>query len=430
MAKFFSHLLVVAVGLALAIALMALVAIMPAKAAATPLISSAPVQQIVSPTHRTTQAMPLTPTSALERLFQTETAQADWFTTAFLQQVPIEQVRTLLSQLKQSLGALHGVTPLGDGYQLTFARGTVPAKIQLNGQGQIAGLFFGPPTAPLSLSEAVQAFQALDGNASLLILQGEEVLAAVEADQPLAVGSAFKLAVLAALRQAIVRGALRWDTVVTLQPEWRSLPSGMIQDWPVGTAVTLETLAALMISVSDNTATDALIHTLGRSPIEALTPRNQPFLTTREFFMLKDPRHVETLRDFRQADPTARRQVLETLATADLPNASLFTGDPLALDVEWYFSARELCGLMVQVKDLPLMGINPGLAQPQDWSRIAFKGGSEPGVFNLTTWLESNAGKSYCVVATWNHPNQRLNETDLIKTYSSILAELGRQSAS
>ncbi len=430
MAKSFSHLLVAAVGLAFAIAMMAIVAILPAKATSTPHIPSTPVNQIISSTARMPQAMPLTPTAALERLFQAEVAQADWFTTTFLQQVPIDQVRILLSQLKQSLGSLQGVTPLEDGYQLTFARGTVPAKIQLNRQGQIAGLFFGPPTAPLSLAEAVQAFQALDGNASLLILQGEEELAAVAADQPLAVGSAFKLAVLAALRQAIVKGTLWWDTVVTLQPEWRSLPSGMIQDWPVGTAVTLETLAALMISVSDNTATDALIHTLGRSLIEALAPRNQPFLTTREFFILKDPRHAETLTDFRQSDPTARRQILETLTTADLPTVSLLTGDPLALDVEWYFSARELCRLMVQVKDLPLMGINPGLAQPQDWSRIAFKGGSEPGVFNLTTWLESNAGKSYCVVATWNHPTQPLNETDLIKTYSSILAELGRQSAS
>ncbi len=33
---------------------------------------------------------------------------------------------------------------------------------------------------------------------------------------------------------------------------------------------------------------------------------------------------------------------------------------------------------------------------------MAFKGGSEPGVLNLTTLVTARTGTSYCVSATWN----------------------------
>jgi hypothetical protein len=55
--------------------------------------------------------------------------------------------------------------------------------------------------------------------------------------------------------------------------------------------------------------------------------------------------------------------------------------------VEWFFSTRELCALMAEVRGQPLMQVNPGVANPEDWETISFKGGSEPGVLNLTTAL-------------------------------------------
>ena len=33
------------------------------------------------------------------------------------------------------------------------------------------------------------------------------------------------------------------------------------------------------------------------------------------------------------------------------------------------------------------MSINPGLASPDDWQYVAFKGGAMPGVLNFTTLL-------------------------------------------
>ncbi|MEM0982258.1 MAG: serine hydrolase [Cyanobacteria bacterium P01_H01_bin.58] len=375
------------------------------------------------PSYSLTQTSALTPVQALEQLFQGRAVQANWFAPQFLRQIPLQQIEFILTDISQSMGALQAVTPVAEGYQLTFERGSVPTQVQLNPDGQITLLFFGPPELPLSLEEVVQMVQTFPGEASLLVMQGDSVLAEVNADQSLAVGSAFKLAILWALREAIAQGRFNWDTVVTLQSEWQSLPSGILQDWPTETALTLETLATLMIAVSDNTATDALIHTLGREAITAISPQNQPFLTTREFFALKNPENASILQTFREAED-GDEAWLDALTKAPLPGADLFLGAPIALDVEWFFSTRELCSLMAQVKDLPLMGVNPGLANPRSWQSVAFKGGSEPGVLNFTTALSTPEGDTYCVAATWNDATQPLDEIALSRLYNSIMVGL------
>lgn len=373
-----------------------------------------PVQQIQT----------MTPETVLERLFTTDQVLADWFTEEFLRQVPLAGMQPILNDIKATLGQFQRVEATENGYLVRFERGQVPAQIGLNARNQIAMLWFQPPETPLTLEEAIAEIATFPGDASLLIRHNQRDLAAVNADMPLGVGSAFKLAVLMGLRSAIAAGDASWEQVVTLQPEWKSLPSGLLQDWPNGSSLTLETLATLMISISDNTATDSLIHWLGRETIEPRSSRNQPFLTTRDFFALKNPANADLLERYRQGSTAQRRQLLPDLATAPLPDAELFNGNPIALDVEWQFTTRALCDLMAQVQDLPLMSVNPGVANPQDWQRIAFKGGSEPGILNLTTWLQNQAGDSYCVAATWNDPTQPLNETELTGFYRSVLNEL------
>ncbi len=370
------------------------------------------------------QAPVMSPQQALERLFTTPEIQADWFTPAFLQQVSATQIQGVISQITQNLGEYQSVAETEAGFEVRFEHGTVPAQIELDSNGQITSLFFQPAITPISPEEAASAIQEAPYSASLLILKNGEEQANVSADQPLAVGSAFKLAALAALQEQVQTEELSWDTVVELQPEWKSLPSGILQDWPIGSALTIETLATLMISISDNTATDALINIVGRENIEALTPRNQPFLTTREFFTLKNPANASWLERYRAGDLDTQQQVLTEVPNLPLPAASVFAGDPISLDVEWFFTGQELCQLIEQVAPLSAMRVNPGVANPADWQQVAFKGGSEPGVLNLTTWLVDQAGDTYCVTTTWNNPDQALDETALSQFHQGAIAGL------
>lgn len=368
---------------------------------------------------------PLTPKAALERLFTEQPARPEWFAPVFLQQVTVAQVEAILAQLKQALGKYERVEPEGPNFRVVFEQGIVPAQISLDAQGRIQGLFFRPPQAKggLTLEQLQAEYSKLPGQVSVWVLEGNQERFNLNADTVLAVGSAFKLAVLEALRQQIEAGQRKWSDTVPLRPEWKSLPSGTLQNLPDGTLLSLEQYATQMISISDNTATDALIAIVGREAVEQVAPRNRPFLTTREAFVLKNPQNREWLLRYR-ANPATRATLLPQLASLPLPDAGVFAGGPVAIDVEWFFSTRELCGLMGKVQSLPLMSLNPGLANPADWQRIAYKGGSEPGVLNLTSWLIAKNGQQYCVSATWNNPQAKLDENQFFLLYNSLLNTL------
>lgn len=367
---------------------------------------------------------PLSPRQAIERLFLSETPEPEWFAPSFLAQVPASQVQLVIAQLAASLGEYQGVEEADGEYLVHFAAGIVPVHITLDDAGLIAGLFLRPPIAKSgSLDEAVAAFQQLPGRISLLVVKESAVLAALNADAPLAAASAFKLAVLAALKAEIDAGLRSWSDVVTLTDEAKSLPTGVLHTWPTGSPLTLHTLATAMISASDNTATDLLIHVIGREKVENFAPRNRPLLTTREAFVLKNPEHAARLAAYRAAEPAARRQLLDELSQLSLPSPALLTGDPVALDIEWYFTAWELCGLMGYVEELPLMHVNPGPVRTADWERVAYKGGSEPGVLTLVSALRDHNGERYCVAALWND-NQPLDEARFVSLYTGLVSAL------
>lgn len=251
---------------------------------------------------------------------------------------------------------------------------------------------------------------------------------AVDPDRPLAVGSAFKLSVLAALQRRIKAGQLSWTQMVTLHAEDKSLPSGVLQTKPDGSRYSVADLARYMISVSDNTAADLLIHLVGRAAIAPLIPaRDRPILTTREAFVLKDPAR-QGLRDrYLAAGPTERLAILAQADRLPLPSLQtlgpLLAKGPVSPEVEWFFSARQLCGLIGQVRQLPQMSVNPGVANPAEWAHVAFKGGSEPGVINLTTLVTAHNTATSCVSATWNN-TATLDEGRFESLYSSLLHSL------
>lgn len=365
----------------------------------------------------------VTPQAAIERLFTSEKIEADWFAPSFLQQVSAAQVQAIIDQFKAQLGAFQRVRPDGDHYSTEFEKASIPTYITLDGTGRIVGLLFkAPQPKSKDVEAAFAAFKALPGQVSVVVIGGKTPME-YNADKALAVGSAFKLAVLAAIKKQVDAGRMSWSQIVTLKQEWKSLPSGILQTWPAGSPLTLSTVSALMISQSDNTAADLALRTVGRPAAQAESPRNNPFLTTREAFQLKDPKNAALLAKWRDGDTLARRAVLSSLAPLPLPSVSIFNGGVVAPDIEWFFSVKELCSLMAGVASLPLTSINPGVADPAQWAHVSYKGGSEPGVLNLTTVATSKAGKTYCVSATWND-TKPLDESQFELLYSTLLNSL------
>ncbi len=361
--------------------------------------------------------------AAVERVFRAPIIDPDWFSDEFLRQVPVTQIQQIVGEFVRDYGPLASVTGTGEALVVHLARADLQTVAVLEPDGRISGLLIRAvvPTGG-AVADYVAQIARLPGATSVLVMTDGVVVAERNADLPLGVGSAAKLAILRALDLAVGEGRLAWDQVVPLDPSWTSLPSGILHFWPAQTPMTIATLANLMMSMSDNTATDGLIDIVGRTAIEAISPRNAPFLKTNELFRMKAEVNSGLLADYAAADEAGKRAVLERVAAVPLPPIGDIA-DRVTPEAEWYVTAHELCTLLDEVADLSAMTMNPGLARIGDWDHIAYKGGSEPGVLNFSMRLVGKDGRVHCVVATWNNARP-VDDDRLIPPFRGILAKL------
>ena len=193
-----------------------------------------------------------------------------------------------------------------------------------------------------------------------------------------------------------------------------------LQEWSQGSPITINTLSAFMIAKSDNTATEALMDILGDQALQEFSGSNGIVLSPNQAFKLKFSEDANLVQSYAESSKDQQEEMLVDLDTASLPDRVTWN-NPIAIDtVEWFYSTRELCQMMEQVQGHPVMTINSGVANPENWNHVAFKGGSEPGVLNLTTWLESEKS-SFCVSLTQNDTASALDEDAATSLYSGIL---------
>jgi beta-lactamase class A len=141
-------------------------------------------------------------------MLRTGHADASWFSASFLAQVSVAQEDSVLAGLASALGAYQSLEYTPTNFIAHFAKGTDDVQIHLDADSKIDGLLFKPPV--LSLDDALRALQRVAGTVSYVILEeGRWARAALKPSASLAVGSAFKLAVLNALRDEVARGSRR-----------------------------------------------------------------------------------------------------------------------------------------------------------------------------------------------------------------------------
>jgi hypothetical protein len=154
-----------------------------------------------------------------------------------------------------------------------------------------------------------------------------------------------------------------------------------------------------------------------------------PFLSTLEMFKLKgEPTH-KAADEYLALDSAGRRRFLiERMASVKREDTKPYAdGKPSYIDrIEWFASVADLCRVMdwlrqkteggaaAPVRDI--LSINPGsglYVSPERWRYIGFKGGSEPGVLNMTYLLQSTRGQWYAMSMSWNNPQAVLDNNKL-----------------
>jgi len=376
---------------------------------------------------------------------------ADAFTPAFRAAVPPQQLQAIAAQLTAAYGParrIARIVPAGpDRYTLTidYARADVAATLTLDPAvpHRIAGLVISGGTARLpTLAAVIAELRTLPGTTGLSVVRldgpAPVSLADWHTDRPQAVASGFKLLVLAALVRSIDAGGRRWTDVVPLTV--RALPSGILQDWPENAPLTLHSLATLMLSRSDNSATDTLIALLGREQVAAMAPvvgwpphpANDPLLTTLELAKLKGGPDRALADRYAAATPPMRRALLAGPVAAiarDVIDIAMLETRPQHIDtLEWQTSPAAMVRTLdwfrraadrpdsAAATALALLGVNPGLPRPATaaFASVGYKGGSEAGVLALHYLLRTPDGRWYAVAASWNDPHAVLAEQRLV----------------
>jgi len=356
----------------------------------------------------------------------------NYFAPVFRAAITRAQLQHLIAQYSGLYGkatAIERVEPSSPwlaAVRIAYERGTVTVLIAIDPKPphQATGLrITGSDPKNDSLSKLDQDFSKLAGTSGYgiyaLDTDAPTPIHEVNGERTAPLGSAFKLWVLAEVARQVATGERRWSDVVPVGPP--SLPSGVLQTWPAGTPMTLQALATLMISISDNTAADTLLTTLGRDKVDAMVAtlgtanpaRAIPVLTTHEMFAIKSAR-ADIALAWPDASPEGRRKLLAdnrmTLA-ATLINGEAFRNGPIFSEtVEWFASprdeARTLDWLRLHGGDttLAILAVSPGIQESikANFAYLGFKGGSEPGVIALNYLVRTKAGRWFAVTANWH----------------------------
>jgi len=268
--------------------------------------------------------------------------------------------------------------------------------------------------------------------------------------QRLAIGSAFKLYVLAELGRQIASGDASWDERIPVQAGLKSMPSGSMLYAPNGSRHTLRYFAERMIAESDNTATDHLIERLGRERIESALPLfghdapevNTPFLMTREFFAFKISVKPERVDQYLSSSEDEQRAILSNEIDPIQLN-EFYWGDwtgPRRIDsVEWFASPMELCHVLATLTEMAetpllapirdILSLNRGgLGNPQEWPYAGYKGGYEAGVFNMTWLLQRDDHRWFVLTATLNDPKRYVDQAAAWQSMVLAASRLGAES--
>lgn len=274
--------------------------------------------------------------------------------------------------------------------------------------------------------------------------RGPEVVQAANEKERFPVGSSFKLYILGTLADDLNAGLRRAEDVMLLRKDLIGPPGSEMAAWPIGSPVTLHTLALKMISISDNTATDHLLYLLGRENVEAHLGLmghgepsvNIPLLSTREMVLLRDKANGTPGKKYREMSVPERRQYLDEYCRGPVDYEKV-DFDAASYDLaEWYASPMDMSHALDWLRrhgeeGMPghvareILAVDPKLPRNVNvWPYIGFKGGSEDQIIAGNWLLRHKNGRWYTLHIYCSSEKEKLDPEKFLKVAEGIFASV------
>lgn len=375
-----------------------------------------------------------------------------FFAPVFIAAVPPAQWQAITENLRAQYGAVEGLSTIlpqgasSGAVEIRYAKAIVGFSMVIAGEAPhlVIGLrITGAKTMGDSIPALLNDMRALPGSIALQAVRltdsGPQSLFALNPDRSQAIGSTFKLYLLAELSRSVTAGRRAWSDTVPLSH--KSFPGGRLHSWPNKAPLTLHSLATLMIAESDNSASDTLHHALGRMAVDAMVAQTGhhrpavtlPLMTTTEAFALKMP-DAKALRDqYLAADTVQRTRLLneqaEKLGSDDVDLARV-ADKPVMIDtLEWFATPDDIIALLNWLRinggedAKAIMAVNPGIGagDAARWAYLGYKGGSEPGVIAMSFLLRDKNGQWQALSASWNNPDAVLDNARFVALITRAL---------
>ena len=382
----------------------------------------------------------------------------DYFASNIIAKIPYEYLTSLFAEIFSDDGACSSVKIILVDDKVAKIRlytKTTSQKfiIYLNDKNLINGIGFtgrSDPKLKITDNSSLETELAqVPGLKSIYLkdFSSNQELIKFNTKEKIALASEFKLYVLNLLSQKILKGDLRWDDKLKIEEKFKSLPSGILQDYPSNSELTLKQFAELMISISDNTATDHLIDLLSREKIErsmfginSFLNLNTPFLTTMDMFRMRTL-EKETINGYVLLNPNEKRLFLENLENTltreqVLEELSTWEQPKDISQVEWFANTEDVCSVVEKLHSrsasdksiLDILAINTPFIWTEDdanFEYAGYKGGSEPGVMTMTFLLKTKSQKWACLSLGINNEKESLNDAQIMDLYHAILSYAG-----
>lgn len=216
------------------------------------------------------------------------------------------------------------------------------------------------------------------GEVAVAVADGEGIVSQVRGAEPFPLASVFKLPLLLAILDSQKKGSYpRPGQLLTIENSDLCIGSGRLADQGAGSSVAVDKACRLMMSISDNTATDLLFRRLGNSKLDPwLSAKgyksSQILLTNRQAWLLslgKVPGWGTTSPETRIArweklDRSGKLALAEKIEqgaanlslsqfqaveNASLGTQSAYQDNQLAARLDNVMSAEDLAGLLVQL---------------------------------------------------------------------------------